>query len=169
MLFRSRGLGDYQDDVQYTEQNGDAFSYSFVGNGVDYVTETHNSQGEVEIYIDGQLKQTVNTYQADGRGAQQVVFSISDLPNGTHTIRGVKKSGQFMLLDKFNVRQESLLNPDTAAFDKSAPADVSIQLGRDSGELAGVSKGGQDLVKGLQPCFFTVSRVLVFVLAHDGR
>jgi hypothetical protein len=145
-----RGLGDYQDDVQYTETNGDSFSYSFVGTGVDYVTETHNSQGDVDIYVDGQFKQTVSTYQADGRGAQQVVYSISDLPNGTHTIRGVKKSGQFMLLDKLNVRQQSLLNPDTATFDKnpSAQADVSIQIGRDPGELAGISKAGQDLVKG---------------------
>ncbi len=133
-----RGLGDYQDDVQYSEQNGDSFSYSFVGNGVDYVTETHNSQGEVDIYIDGQLKQTVNTYQAEGRGSQQVVYSISDLPNGAHTIRGVKKSGQFMLVDKLNVRQESLLNPDKATFNKAQPADVSIEIGRDPGELLGV-------------------------------
>ncbi|MFG1817737.1 X2-like carbohydrate binding domain-containing protein [Kribbella sp. NPDC049174] len=143
-----RGLGDYLDDVQYTETNGDAFSYSFVGTGVDYVTEKHNSQGDVDIYVDGQFKQTVSTYQEDGRGAQQVVYSISDLPNGTHTIRGVKKSGQFMLLDKLNVRQESLLNPDTATFDKGAPADVSVQIGRDPGEVVAVSKAGTDLVKG---------------------
>jgi hypothetical protein len=76
------------------------------------------------------------------------VYSISDLPNGSHTIRGVKKSGQFMLLDKLNVRQESLLNPDTVAFDKGAPADVDVRLGRDPGELAGISKAGQELVKG---------------------
>lgn len=157
-----RGLGDYQDDVQYTETNGDAFSYSFVGTGVDYVTEKHNSQGDVEIYIDGQLKETVSTYQADGRGAQQVVYSISDLPNGTHTIRGVKKSGQFMLLDKLNVRQQSLLNPDTATFDKNAPADVSVQIGRDPGELVGISKAGQDLVKGTD---YTVDGNVVTVKA----
>ena len=51
-----RGLGDYQDDVQYTETNDDSFSYSFVGNGVDYVTEKDPSQGQVDIYIDGALK-----------------------------------------------------------------------------------------------------------------
>ncbi|WP_241995525.1 X2-like carbohydrate binding domain-containing protein [Kribbella antiqua] len=146
-----RGLGDYQDDVQWTETNGDSFSYSFVGTGIDYVTETDGGQGDVDIYIDGQFKQTVSTYLDPAQGhnkPQQVVYSSSDLPNGNHTIRGVKKSGQFMLLDKLNVRQESLLTPDKATFDKSAPADVSVQIGRDPGELAGVSKGGQDLVKG---------------------
>ncbi|MFF0267551.1 X2-like carbohydrate binding domain-containing protein [Kribbella sp. NPDC004536] len=146
-----RGLGDYQDDVQWTETNGDSFSYQFVGTGVDYVTETDPGQGDVDIYIDGELKQTVSTYLDPSQGhnkPQQVVYSISDLPNGTHTIRGVKKSGQFMLLDKLNIRQESLLNPDTAAFDKNAPADVNVTLGRDPGELDGIAYGGKDLVKG---------------------
>ncbi|MET9019964.1 hypothetical protein ABZV93_08290 [Actinopolymorpha sp. NPDC004070] len=39
-----RGLGDFQDDVHYSEKNDDAFSYTFVGTGVDYVTETHESR-----------------------------------------------------------------------------------------------------------------------------
>ena len=123
-----RGLGDYQDDVHYAETNGDAFSYSFVGNGVDYITEKDPSQGEVEIYVDGALKATVDTH-ADSRSAQQLVYSISDLPNGSHTIRGVKKSGQFLLVDKLVIRQESLLNPGAAAFDKSAQADVRPRSG----------------------------------------
>ncbi|TCO14324.1 alpha galactosidase A [Kribbella steppae] len=147
-----RGFGDYQDDVQYTETNGDAFTYSFVGNGVDYVTEKDSSQGEVDIYIDGAFKETVDTHRdpAEGRAVQQVVYSISDLPNGSHTIRGVKKSGSFMLVDKLVVRQESLLNPGTAGFDKepSAQADVSVEIGRDPGELVAIANGGADLVKG---------------------
>jgi alpha-galactosidase len=160
-----RGLGDYQDDVQWTETNGDSFSYSFVGNGVDYVTETDPGQGDVDIYIDGQFKQTVSTYLDPSQGhnkPQQVVYSVSDLPNGNHTIRAVKKSGQFMLLDKLNIRQESLLNPDSATFDKSAPADVSVELGRDPGELAGISKAGQDLVKGTD---YTVAGKVVTIKA----
>lgn len=143
-----RGLGDYLDDVQYTETNGDAFSYTFVGTGVDFVTETHNSQGDVDIYIDGEFKQTVSTYRAEGRGAQQVVYGISDLPNGTHTIRGVKKSGQFMLVDKLNVRQESLLDPGSASFDPAAPSDIAVTIARDPAELSSVSRAGVLLVRG---------------------
>jgi hypothetical protein len=147
-----RGLGDYQDDVHYTETNGDFFEYTFVGTGVDYVTETHNSQGDVDIYVDGQFKKTVSTYldPAQGRGAQQVVYGISDLPNGNHTIRGVKRSGTFMLLDKLNVRQESLLNPTKASFDKApaAQTDVTVEIGRDPGELEAITQDGKDLVRG---------------------
>ncbi|WP_030491201.1 X2-like carbohydrate binding domain-containing protein [Micromonospora chokoriensis] len=148
----NRGLGDFQDDVHYAEPNGDAFQYSFIGTGVDYVTELHESQGDVDIYIDGEFKKTVSTHldPAAGRKAQQVVYSISDLPNGTHTIRGVKRSGSYMLLDKFDVRQESLLSANTATFDKkaSAQADVTVEIGRDPGELAAIAHGGKALVKG---------------------
>ncbi|WP_343965111.1 X2-like carbohydrate binding domain-containing protein [Kribbella koreensis] len=145
-----RGFGDYRDDVQYAEANGDAFSSTFTGTGVDYITETHASQGDVDIYIDGIFKQTVNAGQASGRGAQQVVYSISGLTNGTHTIRGVKRSGQFMLVDRLDVRQPSLLTPDTAVFDKktSAQADVVVQLGRPASDLTSIQRGSTTLVNG---------------------
>ncbi|MEO3747080.1 X2-like carbohydrate binding domain-containing protein [Plantactinospora sp. B5E13] len=148
----NRGFGDHEDDVHYTETNGDSFEYTFVGTGVDYVTETHESQGDVDIYLDGEFKQTVSTHldPAEGRRAQQVVYSVSDLPSGTHTIRGVKRSGSFMLLDKLDVRQESLLSTTTATFDKrpSAQADVTVEIGRDPGELVAVAGGGAELVRG---------------------
>jgi hypothetical protein len=51
-----------------------------------------------------------------------------------------------MLVDKLVVRQESLLNPGTAGFDKepSAQADVSTEIGRDPGELVAIANGGTD-------------------------
>lgn len=150
----NRGLGDHLDDVHYSEREGDAFEYTFVGTGIDYVTETHESQGDVDIYIDGELKQTVSTYRdpVDGRGVQQVVYSTDGLPNGTHTLRAVKRSGAFMLLDKLVVRLESLLSTDTAFFDKapSAQADVTVDLLRDPGELAAIAHGDQTLTAGTE-------------------
>ncbi|MDQ1582712.1 MAG: alpha-galactosidase, partial [Microbacteriaceae bacterium] len=115
-----------------------------------YVTETDASQGDVDVYVDGAFKQTVSTYRdpALGRAAQQAVYSISGLPNGTHTLRVVKKSGSYMLLDKLDVTLESLLSATTATFDKSAPADVSVDVLRDPGELAAISYGGKTLQKG---------------------
>jgi alpha-galactosidase len=150
----NRGLGDHLDDVHYTEREGDAFEYTFVGTGIDYVTETHESQGDVDIYIDGELQQTVSTYRdpVDGRGVQQVVYSTDGLPNGTHTLRAVKRSGAFMLLDKLVVRLETLLSTDAATFDKapSAQADVTVDLLRDPGELAAIVHGGQTLTAGTE-------------------
>ncbi|WP_341947205.1 X2-like carbohydrate binding domain-containing protein [Microbacterium sp. LWH11-1.2] len=143
-----RGMGDYQDDVQYSEADGSSFEYSFVGTGIDWVTETHSSQGEADVYLDGQLVDTVDTFLAEGRGVQQVVYSVRDLPNGSHTLRVVKKSGQFMLLDKLDVIQEGVLDVDHVAFDRAEPADAVVTLGRDPGELLGVFRDGTALVAG---------------------
>lgn len=150
----NRGLGDYQDDVQYTERDGDSLEYTFIGTGIDYVTETHNSQGDIDFYIDGELKQTVSTYldASQGRGVQQVVYSAEGLPNGTHTLRAVKRSGGYMLLDKLAVKLDSVLSTDTAAFDKAPPAqaDVAVDLLRDPGELTAIVHDGKALTRGAE-------------------
>ncbi|WP_420714053.1 hypothetical protein [Streptomyces sp. NRRL WC-3742] len=66
-------------------------------------TETNSDQGEVDVYIDGRLRKTVNASSA-GRLAQQPVFTSDDLPNGYHTLRLVKKSGQYLVADRFTIR-----------------------------------------------------------------
>jgi len=145
-----RGLGDYGDGVHYTERDGDSFQYTFQGTGVSYLTEMDTSQGNVDIYIDDQLVKTVNTGRDPGqpRLAQQTVFTVNDLPNGSHTLRAVKKSGAFMLLDRIDVLQPSLIDPPTASFDKKAPADVQVQVLRSGSEFIGVSRGGTALKQG---------------------
>ncbi|BAL88192.1 hypothetical protein AMIS_29720 [Actinoplanes missouriensis 431] len=145
-----RGLGDYNDNVHYTERNGDSFQYTFTGTGVSYITEMDTSQGEVDIYLDGQLVKTVNTGREQGqpRLSQQTVFSVNDLPNGSHTLMAVKKSGSFMLLDRIDVQQPSLLDPPAASFDRKAPADVTVKLQRDGSEFTGVSRAGAALKAG---------------------
>jgi hypothetical protein len=112
----NRGLGDYLDDVHFTQTNNDSFEYTFTGTGIDLITEKDVSQGNVDIYIDNVFKQTVNTFNAT-RQLQQTVYSISGLSNGSHTLKAVKKSGTYMLLDKlrFNVSSPIQVNDtDTA-------------------------------------------------------
>jgi hypothetical protein len=101
-LSSGRGVGDYQDDVRYTGTNNDSFVYTFSGTGVNYITEKNSDQGDVDIYIDNVFQQTVSTYNAT-RLVQQTVYSKTGLTNGTHTIKGVKKTGQYMLVDAFSI------------------------------------------------------------------
>lgn len=101
-LSSNRGLGDYQDDVHYTTTNGAAFSYTFTGTGIDYVTERFSDQGLVDVYLDGTLRATVDTANPT-RLTQQVVYSARGLAPGTHTLRAVKRSGTYMLLDRLDV------------------------------------------------------------------
>jgi alpha-galactosidase len=145
-----RGLGDYNDDVHYTEANGDAFQYTFTGTGIDYITETNESQGEAEVYLDGALVDTVDAHldPSGGRGVQQTLYSASGLPNGSHTLRIVKKSGSYMLIDRLDVTVESLLSTGSATFDRAAPGDVSVDIQRSPDEFEGISVNGTALVAG---------------------
>ncbi|MBW7459685.1 hypothetical protein K0U00_37065, partial [Paenibacillus sepulcri] len=148
-LGRNRGLGDYKDDVQYTEVTGDSFEYAFKGTGIEIITEKDSSQGDMDIYVDGELQQTVSAY-SPSRQVQQPVFSIAGLADGPHTIKAVKKNGYYMLLDQLRVRVSDLISPDTASFDKSGPAqaDVTVALAIDGSGLLGISNGNEALVPG---------------------
>jgi alpha-galactosidase len=159
-----RGLGDYGDGVHYTEQNGDSFQYAFQGTGISYITEEDTSQGEVDIYLDGQFVETVNTGRDAGqpRLVQQTVFTKTGLANGSHTLKVVKKSGSFMLLDRIDVIQPSLIDPPTVSFDKQAQADVAVTLMRNGSELTGISYKGAALVQGTD---YTVSGTRVTLKA----
>ena len=60
----------------------------------------------MDFYLDGDLKATADTSSDSSRQVQQTVFSVADLPAGTHTIKAVKKSkhpGDYMLLDALKV------------------------------------------------------------------
>ncbi|OAS18716.1 hypothetical protein [Paenibacillus oryzisoli] len=106
-----RIYGDYFDDVHHTTTNNDYVQYTFTGTGVSYITEKNTDQGNVDVYIDGVFQTTVNL-NASSRAVRQNVYSKTGLPFGTHTIKLVKTSGTYMLIDAFNIRTNSV--PTTA-------------------------------------------------------
>lgn len=151
-----RGFGDYQDDVHYAEHAGDSFSYTFTGTGISWLTELDPSEGDADIYIDGQLVKTVSAYSDPSKPhvPQQTVFSTNDLANGKHTLRVVQKSGTFMLVDRLDVSQPALIDPSAASFDLKAPADVAVKLLQDPEELATIKQSSTTLRAGTD---YTVS------------
>ncbi|MGO4271419.1 X2-like carbohydrate binding domain-containing protein, partial [Paenibacillus sp. TAF58] len=145
----NRGIGDYQNDVHYTENNNDYFEYVFKGTGIELITEKDTSQGDIDIYVDDVFMQTVSTYHSS-RLAQQTVYSIAGLPSGSHTLKVVKKSGSYMLLDKLTIVVGNLMSPDTGSFDKkiTAQADVSTTLSLGEYVLERIDNGRTTLVSG---------------------
>jgi hypothetical protein len=94
-----RTYGDYDNDVHATTNNGDSASYTFTGSGIEALTEENSDEGNIGVYIDGSLKETVSAVDSTERLAQQAVISISGLSQGSHTLKLVKESGTYMLLD----------------------------------------------------------------------
>jgi alpha-L-fucosidase len=99
---RDRGLGDFRDDVHFTTSNGSLVSFSFSGRGISLVSETFSDEGRMDVYLDGKFQRTVDT-TSETRRVQQVVFNVCGLQPGFHNIRAVKRSGNYMLVDRFDV------------------------------------------------------------------
>lgn len=98
-----RGDGDFSNDVHSTGNNGDSVSYTFNGSGITVLSELNNDEGNVAVYVDGSLNQTVSGYTSGQRVAQDALVTITGLTPGSHTIKLVKQSGTWMLLDGFVV------------------------------------------------------------------
>jgi hypothetical protein len=97
-----RHLGDLGDDVHYTSTDGDSFSYTFTGTGIQVLSETSPDEGTADVYVDGTKTQTV-TGNGPQRLAQQVMVLVTGLAKGQHTVKVVKTGGTFMLIDGVTV------------------------------------------------------------------
>ncbi|WP_238358088.1 X2-like carbohydrate binding domain-containing protein [Cohnella zeiphila] len=152
-----RGLGDYGDDVDWTETNDAFFEYTFQGTGIDYITEVDQGQGDVEIFLDGVSQGTFSTYEANAHNKPQMtIYSVSGLASGLHTLKAVKKTGQFMLLDALRVQLPDLIDVSLTDFDKApaAQADVIVNVLAGTDGLTAIKNGAQTLVQGAD---YTVS------------
>jgi len=99
-----RGYNDFKDDVHYTNTPGDAAEFTFTGTGIQLLSEKFQDQGSIDVFIDGKPRGSVNLKQNDfPRLAQIPVFNAQDLPSGSHTMRIVNTSGDYVALDAFVV------------------------------------------------------------------
>ncbi len=72
--------------VKGSSAAGDSVSYTFSGRAVSWVTTLGATAGEVQVWVDGVLASTVDTY-ADATTYRQVVFSTSWSSYASHTIK----------------------------------------------------------------------------------
>ena len=112
----TRGFGDFDDNVHYTSNSGDAATVTFTGTAVTLVGEQADDQGTVEVFVDGQSAGMVDTSlppasqnippSSDGvrRQVQQTLFTSAALPAGMHTLQIVMSTGAAMTIDAVQVQ-----------------------------------------------------------------
>jgi hypothetical protein len=98
-----RGAGDYQDDVHYTSTNNDFFQYTFTGTGVDFIAPKGSGYAVVTVYIDGVNKGNFSEDNGGAYAPQQVIYRITGLSSGSHTIKVVKVSGSYHQIDALKI------------------------------------------------------------------
>jgi hypothetical protein len=107
----NREFGDFKKDVRTTSTNGNSVTITFEGTGIDVLAETNTDQGTFQAFVDGVQDTRSNwTQNGSSRLAQQVVYSRTGLPMGTHTLRLVKTGGSIFMLDAFVVIPD-VINP----------------------------------------------------------
>jgi hypothetical protein len=78
--------------------------FAFTGSGIDYLAEKHTDLGDVDVYVDGVLKQNVSLRLENfPRLSQVVVFRTDGLSHRPHTIKIVNKSTAGAVVDAFRV------------------------------------------------------------------
>ena len=95
--------------IKESEDLAGTATLAFIGTGVSWISYTAPFNGIAQVYIDGALNATVDTY-APAEHAQAVVYAISGLPAGPHTVT-IKVTGTWnpsgccawIVLDAFDV------------------------------------------------------------------
>jgi hypothetical protein len=96
-----RGLGDFHETVHAAHNNGDSAIMTFTGAGVSVIGEKNSDQGDIEVFLDDVSKGVINT-SATSRQVQHTLYTIDDLDPATpHSIRVIKRSGQYATVDGF--------------------------------------------------------------------
>ena len=97
----------YNNSCHYANAAGSTASFTFTGTGIQWIADKNADHGKADVYIDGVFKTTVDLYNATDQ-LQQVVYTISSLSSGQHTIHinvtGTKNSsatGTYVDIDAF--------------------------------------------------------------------
>jgi hypothetical protein len=139
-----RNLGDYGDDLHYLQVPGESATFAFNGTGVAYLSEKLTEVGKFDVYVDGVAKGTYDAYFNNGsapRESQQMLYEISGLPYGRHTLQLVMVDGQYLQIDAFRVETPSLVTPNAVVYDVQSPGDISISLGTNAALFGSVTNG----------------------------
>src|SRR5229473_810667 len=92
---------------------GSRANFTFTGTGVKWIGYRDQWSGTAQVYLDGVLKATIDTYSATAQ-AQAALYSTSSLSNAAHSLtivvtgqRNTKSSGDWVWVDAFDVTTAS--------------------------------------------------------------
>jgi hypothetical protein len=82
----NRGAGDWDNDLHYTTTAGASTSITFTGTGIQFLAPIYPGGGSGSVTLDGVAKGTISESGGNTYTAQQVVYSVSGLTAGQHTL-----------------------------------------------------------------------------------
>jgi len=145
--------GDYDQTESWSTQAGASMTLDFTGTAVQWIGPKNTNGGIADVYLDGTLAATVDTYSPAGKLFQQVLFSKTGLSAGSHTLEIVvtgtqnpASSADTVVIDAINV-PTAAQQADFFPVIPQQPGNSITLDGRDSRLLtANYDFAGQDLV-----------------------
>jgi alpha-L-fucosidase len=98
------GTGDFNNDLTISDTPGDVWTSSFTGTSISVIAPKEVGAGRIEIKIDGKIKGIVNLSVSGPRQAQQVVYKISGLNAGQHSISIINRGNGKVAVDALTVK-----------------------------------------------------------------
>lgn len=92
-----QGVGDYNNDLSFSNQVGDRWSVPFSGKRISIIAPTGECEGRMQVVIDGKTCGEVTFHKGSERKAQQVVFTSSKLKKGEHVLELINLEGTIAL------------------------------------------------------------------------
>jgi beta-galactosidase GanA len=120
--------GDYDSTESWSQQAGASMTLDFTGTAVQWIGPKNTNGGIADVYVDGSLAATVDTYSPAGKLFQQVLFSDAGLAAGSHTLQ-IVVTGQQNPASSADTVVVDAINVPTAA----QQADFFPQLPQQSG------------------------------------
>jgi alpha-L-fucosidase len=100
-----RKTGAFEQDVHYTQENGDYFTYSFTGTSIVFAPSKAQDLGKVELFLDNKSLGIFSIHDKYKRQVQEIIYENHKLSPGEHTLKGVKRSGDYMLVDVLGIKK----------------------------------------------------------------
>ena len=98
------GTGDFNNDLASSNTTGDVWSSSFTGKSLSVIAPKEAGAGKIEINIDGRTRAIVDLSVNGVRKAQQVVYKISGLNAGKHSISIINRGSGKVAVDALIAR-----------------------------------------------------------------
>ena len=99
----------YKGDIQYVDAIDAYFEYAFEGVGIEVVleimprTESEKGSSVIDIFLDGELMETMDTSVLASKREVRTVYSAKDLPDSSHTLRVAARDDHYLQLDALKV------------------------------------------------------------------
>jgi hypothetical protein len=136
--FPNNGASNSGGSAILATDQGSQAKVTFTGTGVQWIGFRDAWSGIAQVYVDGALKGTIDTYSANTQ-AQAVLYSLSGLSNTGHTLtlvvtgtRNANSGGAWVWVDAFDVSIPSTTTTTTPYPAASTTPSTPIRIEQDS-------------------------------------